>query len=125
MLNTFYTDLVTIYRQEDVDNGYVRETQEVIIAENVKCRIHKNPPTYTEATKANAEVLHDDKLSCDISVDIKEGDRLQVVRGGALGYTKTTEIYIAGYPKIFYIPFGNRSPDLDHQEVPLGGLRKI
>lgn len=125
VLTSFYMDLVTIIRTVDDNSGYITRKEEVTIAENVPCRIHKNPVTYSDITKSNAEVLHDDKLSCHEDVDIQAGDKLIVVRGGRLGKSKTTETYIAGYPKIFYQPFGGITPNINHQEVPLGGIRVI
>lgn len=125
ILNSFYTDLVTIVRELDDNTGPITRKVDTIMYENIPCRIHKNPVTFAEQTKSNGEVLHNDKLSCDTSVDIIVGDKLIVIRGGVLNKSKTTETYIAGYPKIFYEPFANVAQGIDHQEVPLGGMRVV
>ena len=66
-----------------------------------------------------ARVNSTDKLSCDVNADIREGDELLVVRGGALGIQNQPERYFAGNPQRYYDPVGGALTGLVHMEVGL------
>ena len=61
----------------------------------------------------------EDKLSCDLSVDIQAGDELYVIRGGNTGHANKPERYLAGPPQDFYDPIGGALTGLEHKEVTL------
>lgn len=116
---SWYTDTVSIYRVEDAKIGNVTKKQRILKAENVPCRIYsakKDGPTMRDTAARSVSI---DKMSCDLSVDIKPGDELQVIRGGGLGYQTSAERYFAGLPQKYYDPVGGALSGLQHQEVGL------
>jgi len=66
-----------------------------------------------------ARTRGEDKLSCDLSVNIQAGDEVYVIRGGNTGHTNEPERYLAGSPQDFYDPIGGALTGLEHKEVPL------
>lgn len=60
-----------------------------------------------------------EEMACDLSVDIRAGDELIIVRGGALGHSNTPERYFAGAPVDYYDPVGGALTGLQHKEVGL------
>ena len=60
-----------------------------------------------------------EKLACDLSVDIRAGDELEVIRGGNLGHASRPERYFAGAPASYYDPVGGALTGLQHKEVGL------
>lgn len=120
IFNGWYTDMVDIYRSVPVEKGNmtVQERQKINIRP-AKCRIY--------SSKRNGPIMGDtasrerftEKLSCDLSVDIRAGDELHVVRGGALGFQGEPERYFAGSPQAYYDPVGGALTGLEHKEVAL------
>ena len=60
-----------------------------------------------------------EKMGCDLSVDIRSGDELKIIRGGNLGFANAPERYFAGEPTSYYDPVGGASTGLPHKEVGL------
>ena len=70
-------------------------------------------------TDRAARVHSEERLACDLGVDIRAGDELLVVRGGALGQTGRPRRYFAGEPQDYYDPVGGTMSGLQHKEVGL------
>lgn len=60
-----------------------------------------------------------EKMSCDLSVDIRAGDEILIVRGGNLGHANKPERYFTGNPVQYYDPVGGALTGLQHKEVGL------
>ena len=115
----WYTDLLTISRNESYQDGNVTKQQRIEKANNIPCRVYRNSNPQTVMTETAAKVTYSDMLACENSVDIQAGDELSVIRGGGLGYANPPTVYFAGSPTPYYEPFGGIIPDLAHQQVPL------
>lgn len=124
-MNKWYTDRMDIFRVEEYSENYITYHKLVLVASKVPCRIYRSPATFTEMTMTKSEKLNGDKLACNIGVDIEDGDKLVVYRGNKLGYSRDISLYIAGDPVQQYEPVGGVSNRIDHQEIPLGGYRKL
>lgn len=116
----WYTDTVDIYRVSAQKQGNVtRQERQKVNTAPVLCRIYspkKGGPVMTDnASRERAS----EKLACDLSVDIRAGDELQVIRGGALGHANQPERYVAGAPVAYYDPVGGGMTGLEHKEVGL------
>lgn len=116
----WYTDTVDIYRVTAVKDGNVtRQKRQKVNVSPILCRIYspqKNSPVMADnAARERAE----EKLACDLPVDIRAGDELQVIRGGALGHANQPERYIAGGTVPYYDPVGGAFTGLEHMEVGL------
>lgn len=70
--------------------------------------------TSTAAREQSAE-----EVACDLTVDIRAGDELQIVRGGNLGHAGRPERYFAGEPVAYYDPVGGVLTGLQHKEAGL------
>lgn len=116
----WYTDTVDIYRVVPVTKGSLT-TQErrKVNDEPIPCRIYSASKSSPSMTDNAARVRGEDKLACDLDVDIRAGDELQVVRGGNLGHANQTERYFAGEPQSYYDPVGGALTGLQHKEVGL------
>ena len=66
-----------------------------------------------------AHIEQSDSLMCDISTDIKAGDKLLIKRGGGLGYAPAIIRAYAADPNYYYEPFGAVIPGLAHIEDKL------
>lgn len=119
IFSAWYTDTVNIYRIEDVKKGNVTKKQRVLKSESVLCRVYSTQIHGPSMRDTAARSQSTEKLSCDLSVCIKAGDELQVVRGGGLGMNNLPERYFAGRPQQFYDPVGGALSGLQHQEVGL------
>jgi hypothetical protein len=122
----WYTDSATIKRTEEYKDGNItKHRRDVVIAENVPCRVYKSNPANAVMRDTAAELSSNDILACDNSADIKAGDEILVTRGGMLGHTGNPIRYFAGDPEQYYEPFGGAVPNISHQQVPLSGERRI
>lgn len=115
----WYTDTVSIYRASDTKVGNVTKKQRNLVAEHIPCRMYSVKKSGPSMRGTAAQSISDDKLSCDISVDIKAGDELQVIRGGGLGMKNQSERYFAGKPQKYHDPVGGALSGLEHQEIGL------
>lgn len=116
----WYTDTADIYRVTAVKDGNVtRQKRQKVNVSPILCRIYspqKNSPVMADnAARERAE----EKLACDLPVDIRAGDEIQVIRGGALGHANQPERYIAGGTVPYYDPVGGALTGLEHMEVGL------
>lgn len=118
-ISAWYTDSMDIYRTANTAQGNLTVQSRVLVASNVPCRIYapgKGSPTMRETASINREV---EKVACALDVDIKDGDELYIVRGGALGYQNSPEKYYAGHPVKYYDPVGGAMTFAEHQEIGL------
>jgi hypothetical protein len=121
----WYTDLATVNRTEAYQEGSLTKHRRITVAENVPCRVFQDSNARAMMRETAAEVSPRDMLACDNDADIRAGDELLIVRGGALGHDGEPARYFAGEPTPYYEPFGGAVPDLSHQEIPLSGERRI
>lgn len=120
IFRTWYTDTMDIYRVVPVEKGSMdsQERQKVNDAP-VPCRLYhieKGGPSITDNAARERSM---EKLACDLSVDIRAGDELMVVRGGGLGHVNEPERFHAGQPASYYDPVGGALTGLQHKEVGL------
>lgn len=120
IFRTWYTDTVDIYRVVPVKKGSMdsQERQKVNDAP-IPCRLYhieKGGPSITDNAARERSM---EKLACDLSVDIRAGDELMVVRGGGLGHKNEPERFHAGQPASYYDPVGGALTGLQHKEVGL------
>ncbi|WP_276855477.1 hypothetical protein [Enterocloster lavalensis] len=115
----WYTDSMDVYRNVDVSSGNLDGKKRRLVQEKIPCRIYsvkKNGPRMRQTAAMTDSV---DKLACDLSVEIKAGDELHVVRGGMLGVQGDPERYFADRLHPYYDPVGGVLSGLEHQEVAL------
>ena len=115
----WYTDSMDVYRNVDVSSGNLDGKKRRLVQEKIPCRIYsvkKNGPRMRQTAAMTDSI---DKLACDLSVEIKAGDELHVVRGGMLGIQGDPERYFADRPHPYYDPVGGVLSGLEHQEVAL------
>ena len=95
ILESTYYDRSTIKRKEKIKNpnSGVTETVEKIIAENVKCALSKSD-NQVMSGEGVGNLSFNHKLFLNPSIDIKEGDTVEVNRMGKIS------IYLAS--KSFY-----------------------
>lgn len=115
----WYTDKVNIYRVEDKKVGNVAKKQRVLKSEGIPCRIYSAKKDGPSMQDTAARSVSTEKMACDLSIDIKAGDELQIIRGGGLGRTGTAERFFSGSPQQYYDPVGGALSGLEHQEVGL------
>lgn len=124
-MNNWYTDSATIYRRQTVqDENGLDVMQEVVVYENIACRIFrsgykKDVLTDTWSAKDNYE-----KLACHTQYVIANGDRIEVIRGARIGKARPLEVFYAGNMRAHDEPFGGKSPRIDHQEIRLANRWK-
>ena len=116
----WYTDTVDIYRVlSRKDGNMTRQERQKVNQLPVSCRVYspkKDGPAMTDNAARERSV---EKLACDLTVDIRAGDELLVIRGGSLGHANQPERYVAGAPVAYYDPVGGGMPGLEHIEVGL------
>jgi hypothetical protein len=120
IFSTWYTDTADIYRTAPVKEGNLtRQERRKVNASPVPCRVYhpeKSPPAME---KPAARERSAEKMACDLSVDIRAGDELFIVRGGNLGHANKPERYFAGSPVQYYDPVAGALTGLQHKEVGL------
>lgn len=128
MLNNtyqWYTDLFNVYRVQQVTNLGITTDKRILVTENQRGRIYRKSGSQLNNQLQAAELNINDNLMCDINVDIKAGDLIEVSRGYFIGkFNGNKEQYIAGEPVDYYIPFGGISPDLEHKQVQLQNIKR-
>lgn len=121
----WYTDLMDIYRVEDsVDAGLTKSVR-TQIASGIKCRVYQSSDPGPSMKRQAAEITQNNKVACDLTVDILAGDELVITRGGVLGHSHDKVKGFAGEPHPFYEPFGAVAPQLAHMEVPVLQMKRI
>lgn len=116
----WYTDIFSVYRNiEETTNGLTTASRKLISKDN-KGRIYRRSSPSINRTNQGGQYTMSDNLACPISVDIREGDEIRVIRGYLIGKnTNKVDVYIAGKPADYYVPFGGITPDLEHKQVVL------
>lgn len=128
MLNNtyqWYTDLFNVYRVQQVTNLGITTDKRILVTENQRGRIYRKSGSQLNNQLQAAELNINDNLVCDINIDIKAGDLIEVSRGYFIGkFNGNKEQYIAGEPVDYYVPFGGISPDLEHKQVQLQNIKR-
>lgn len=115
----WYTDLMDVYRATEVKEGNLTRQERLQVLENIPCRIYQSDNKAINMTQTAADIHQEDKLACDVSVDIRAGDELLITRGGKLGKSGPVIRAFAADPNLYYEPFGAVIPGLSHQEIRL------
>lgn len=121
----WYTDTFTIERESTVMDGALTRKEWVTIQEGVKGRRYRGGGSTPRFRQTAADSSQNHKLACDTEIDIREGDRITITIGGALGYTSEVIQAFAGSPHNYYEPFGGIAPELNHKEVDLIEEKRI
>lgn len=115
----WYTDLMDIYRVTEVQDGALTRHEREQVAADIPCRIYQSDSKAVSMTQTAANVQQQDKLACDVLVDVRAGDELMIHRGKRIGKPGPTIRAFAGDPTLYYEPFGAIIPGLAHQEIRL------
>ena len=118
-LSSWFTDLMDVYRVENVATTGLSRQQRQLVLQAVPCRVYSNQKNNITLRNTAATVREDEKLACAIDTDIQAGDELIVTRGGAMGRSIRTERYIASQPTLYFDPVGCAATGLEHMEVGL------
>ena len=81
IFKNWFTDLMDVCRVVPVKDGNVTRQERKKVAEKVPCRVYHTGTGSPSITDNAARIRGEDKLSCDLSVDIQAGDELYVIRG--------------------------------------------
>ena len=76
IFKNWYTDLMDVCRVVPVKDGNVTRQERKTVAEKVPCRVYHTGTGSPGITDNAARIRGEDKLSCDLSVDIQAGDEL-------------------------------------------------
>lgn len=117
MFGTWYTDQVEIYRVVASTEDELTRNRRTLV-DTKPCRVYTTQISGLVAGNVAAKVRREDKLSCELNVDIRSGDELIVTRGALMGHTDT-ERYFAGTVQKYYDPVGGGLTGLQHMEVGL------
>ena len=79
-----------VCRVVPVKDGNVTRQERKKVAEKVPCRVYHTGTGSPSITDNAARIRGEDKLSCDLSVDIQAGDELYVIRGGKIPVMQTS-----------------------------------
>ena len=116
----WYTDTVDIYRVAAVVKGNITvQERQKMNDEPIRCRVYSSKRDGPVMGNTAARERSTEKLACDLAVDIRAGDELLVIRGGALGLQGQQERYFAGGPQGYHDPVGGALTGLEHKEVGL------
>ena len=94
VFNGWYTDTVEVWRVTNTVANHIT-TQARTKQGEYPCRIYQSDKGSPAMTDREAKLVSSEKLACDLGTDIKSGDELIIIRGGALGQTATAR-YFAG-----------------------------
>ncbi|MCI9542383.1 MAG: hypothetical protein HFG39_15370 [Lachnospiraceae bacterium] len=119
IFGSWYTDSMAIYRNEERTIHHVDKKERILVEENIPCRIYSTQKNVSNRGDTAFLLQETDKVACDLSVKIKTGDEIFIVRGGMLGKKKEAERYLAGKIQEFYDPVGGVLSGLEHQEIAL------
>lgn len=121
----WYTDLVDVYRVTSKSDGNLTRHERERASGAIPCRVYQIDSRAINMTQTAADVRQENKLSCDISVDIRAGDELIITRGARLGRTGPVIRAFAGEANLYYEPFGAVIPGLAHQEIRLLNQERV
>ena len=120
IFSAWYTDTMDVYRVAPVQQGNTTVQKKQKINTNpIPCRIYKPEKDGPVMTGTSSRERSLEKLSCDLNADVRTGDELLIIRGGALGYQNQPERYFAGNPVSYYDPVGGGLTGLQHKAVGL------
>ena len=105
ILESTYFDRCTIKRKEKIKNPNtgVTETVEKIIAENVKCALSKSD-NQVMSGEGVGNLSFNHKLFLNPSIDIKEGDTVEVDRMGKISiYLASKPFYYSSHAEVIVI----------------------
>ena len=118
LFDSWCTDTVEIYRATSTTfAGLDTQTREKV--GECRGRIYQSQKNSINTKDTAAEGRSEDKLAVPLGVDIRQGDELRIIRGGAIGYGGPSERYFAGRPMPYYDPVGGLLTGLEHQEIGL------
>ena len=115
----WYTDTVDIYRVLEVMDGRLTRHKRENVSAGIPCRIYQSDSKAIQMEQTASHVQQEDRLACDVSVDIRAGDELLIHRGARLGKAGPTIRAFAADPNLYFEPFGAVIPGLAHQEIRL------
>lgn len=120
IFRSWYTDTVDIYRVVPTKKGNINsQERKKVNPSPIPCRIYSLQKDGPAMKNTAAREQASEKMACDLSVDIRAGDELMIVRGGNLGYNNEPERFFAGNPASYYDPVGGALTGLQHKEVGL------
>lgn len=120
IFRNWYTDTMDIYRTDTVtENNVSRQERRKVNRSPIPCRVYRPENEGPRMTSTAAREQSVEEIACDLTVDIRAGDELQIVRGGSLGHAGRPERYFAGEPVAYYDPVGGILTGLQHKEVGL------
>lgn len=112
------TDLVDIYRTQDVSIGSLTRKEKINISENVPCRVYRSNAAKLAKFYGVGNVSGSEMIAVKTGTDLSEGDFLVVKRGGVLGKWKgKEERYVTGRVQDYYEPFGGVAVGLEHTQA--------
>lgn len=114
----WYTDTVEVFRVKPRKDGGLT-VQEREKTGDFKCRIYNSQKNGLGIKDTAARVSATDTMALPLNADVREGDELYVIRGGALGNTGEPERYFAGRIMEYRDPVGGLLTGLQHKEVGL------
>lgn len=115
----WYTDLMDVYRITSTMDGNLTRNKRVQVSAKVPCRIYQNDNSAIQMEQTASYIRQEDRVACDITIDIRSGDELIITRGAGLGKPGPTIRAFAANPNFYYEPFGAVIPGLAHQEIRL------
>ncbi len=120
IFRNWYTDTMDIYRTDTVtENNVSRQERRKVNRSPIPCRVYRPENGGPRMTSTAAREQSAEEVACDLTVDIRAGDELQIVRGGNLGHAGRPERYFAGEPVAYYDPVGGVLTGLQHKEAGL------
>ena len=115
LFNDWYQDTMTIYRNEGDTDGFEDTKVRTLKYENISCRMYNKSLNALQTPQGASIVDSDVSVAVDVSVDIKSGDEVYVIRQGET----ESKRYFAGNIKTYRMPLGMYDVGLDHKEVSL------
>lgn len=121
----WYTDTVDVYRVTDVQDGALTRHDRELVVQNIPCRIYQSDSRAVNMTQTAANIQQQDKLACELGVDIRAGDELRIFRGACVGKPYAEIRAFAADPNYYTEPFGAVIPGLAHQEIRLNQMERV
>ena len=121
----WYTDLMDVYRVQEVMDGNLTRHERSMVAEKIPCRIYQSDNKPVNMTQTAADISQNDHLACGLDADVQAGDELIITRGGRLGKPGPVIRAFAADPNLYYEPFGAIIPGLAHQEIRLTQQERV
>lgn len=119
VFSDWYTDIVDVYRVVNTNTGNITTQERKQVGKGTPCRVYSSQKSGPSMKSPASQIQASEKLACSLEEDIRAGDELLIVRGGALGMEGEPERYFAGKPQKYYDPVGGAMTGLEHQEIGL------